>query len=120
MGGVISEERAIRCTQYLDLVYSQSSNMYDLIPHAPWPTTDPLRPTTKPHVGGIFVSVQTQMMKKYTKKQTPSTTPVIQQSPPSKTAPSPISSPKLNAVQSIESSGGKNKGKNKLKKNENQ
>ena len=114
------EEEAISRTQYLDLVYSQSSTMYGLIPHAPQPTTDPLRPATEPHADGIFVSVQTQTMKKYTKKQTPFTALVIQQSPPSKTAPSHVSSPKLNAVQSVESSGGKNKGKNKLKKNENQ
>ena len=32
MGGVVTEEQAINSTQYLDLVYSQSETLYDLIP----------------------------------------------------------------------------------------
>jgi hypothetical protein len=37
MGGVVTEEKAINHAQYLDLVYSQSDTLYDLIPHAPHP-----------------------------------------------------------------------------------
>ena len=35
MGGDVTEEQAINHTQYLDLVYSQSGTLYDLIPHDP-------------------------------------------------------------------------------------
>jgi hypothetical protein len=39
MGGVITEEHAISCAQYLDLVYSQTGTLYDLLPDAPRPYT---------------------------------------------------------------------------------
>jgi hypothetical protein len=39
MGGVVIEEQAISCAQYLDLVYSQTSTLYDLLPDAPRPST---------------------------------------------------------------------------------
>ena len=42
MGGAITEEQAIACAQYLDLVYSQLGTLDDLIPHATHPTIDPL------------------------------------------------------------------------------
>ena len=41
MGGAITEEQAIARAQNLDLVYSQSGTLYDLIPHAPRPSTNP-------------------------------------------------------------------------------
>ena len=41
MGGVVTEEKEISRAQYLDLVYSQSGTLYDLIPNAPQPTNDP-------------------------------------------------------------------------------
>jgi hypothetical protein len=34
MGGVVTEEEAISRAQYLDLVYSQSGTLYELIPNA--------------------------------------------------------------------------------------
>jgi hypothetical protein len=37
MGGVVTEEHAISHAQYLDLVYSQTGTLYDLIPNAPHP-----------------------------------------------------------------------------------
>ena len=90
MGGAVTEEQAISHAQYLDLVYSQSGTLYDLIPHASRPTTDPSRPATEPPADGILGSFQTQTMAKSSKKQT--TTPSNQQAPPVKTASSPISS----------------------------
>ena len=69
MGGVVTEEQSISRTQYLDLVYSQSSTLYDLIPHAPQPTTDPSRPATEPPTDGILGSVQVQTTAKPSKKQ---------------------------------------------------
>ena len=118
MGGVVTEEQAISRAQYLDLVYSQSCTLYDLIPHASRPSTNPSRPATEPPADGILGSIQTQTMAKSSKKQ--ATTPSNQQAPPSKTASPPVASAKVNAVQSTESLGGKKKGKNKSKKPDNQ
>jgi hypothetical protein len=51
MGGFITEEKAISHAQYLDLVYSQMSMLYDLIPNAPCPSTNPtLTPPVYSHV----------------------------------------------------------------------
>ena len=115
MGGAVTKEQAISCTQYLDLVYSQLGTLYDLIPHAPRPTTDPSRPTTEPPADGILGSVQTQMTEKYSKKQNQNATPSNQQAPSTKPAPSPIASAEVNAIQRNESSSGKKKGKINLK-----
>ena len=117
MGGVVTQEQAISHAQYLDLVYSQSGTLYDLIPHAPRTTTDPFRIATEPLADGILCSVQTQTVAKYSKKQT--ATPSNQQAPPTKTTSPPIASTDVNVVQSTESSGGKKKGKNKPKKPDN-
>jgi hypothetical protein len=37
MGGVFTEEQAIIRSQYLDLVYSQTGTLYDLLPELPRP-----------------------------------------------------------------------------------
>ena len=57
MGGVVTEEQAISSAQYLDLVYSQSRTLYDLIPQAPHPNIDPAKPPTKVPVDGIIGSI---------------------------------------------------------------
>jgi hypothetical protein len=44
MGGVVTKEQVISHAQYLDLVYSQSDTLYDLIPHAPHIVNNPSRP----------------------------------------------------------------------------
>ena len=59
MGGTVTEEQAISRTQYLDLVYSQSGTLYDLIPNAPRPTNYPSRHAPEPHVDGTIGSVST-------------------------------------------------------------
>jgi len=41
MGGCVTEEQAIAHAQYLDLVYSQSGTLYELLPNALWPSSDP-------------------------------------------------------------------------------
>lgn len=61
MGGVVTEEKDIACDQYLDLVYSHLENLYDLIPHAPHPTTDPSQPTTQSPVDGLVGLVTNQL-----------------------------------------------------------
>jgi hypothetical protein len=49
MGGTITEEQYISHAQYLDLVYSQSDTLYDLIPNAPRPSTNPTFVSTTNH-----------------------------------------------------------------------
>jgi hypothetical protein len=46
------------CSQHLDLIYSQLGTLYDIIPHAPRPSIDPMKPNLGPHVNGVvgFVS----------------------------------------------------------------
>jgi hypothetical protein len=39
MGGVVIEEHAISHAQYLDLIYSQTGTLYDLLLDAPHPST---------------------------------------------------------------------------------
>ena len=70
MGGIVIEKLAISCAQYLDLVYSKPGTLYDLIPHAPRPTTNLSRPTAEPPTDGILGLVQAQTVEKYSKKQT--------------------------------------------------
>ena len=68
MGGVVTEEQAISRAQYLDLVYSQSRTLYDLIPQAPRPSTDPTKPPTEVPVDGIVSSIQSPLVIKPTKQ----------------------------------------------------
>ena len=57
MGGVVTEEQAISHTQYLDLAYSQFGTLYDLIPQAPRPSTDPAKPPIETLVDGVIGSI---------------------------------------------------------------
>jgi hypothetical protein len=41
MGSVFTEEESIADAQYMDLVYSQSGTLYELIPNAPCTSTNP-------------------------------------------------------------------------------
>ena len=97
MGGVVTEEQAINRAQYLDLMYSQSGTLYDLIMNAPSPTNDPLRPIMEPLVDGLVDFVQSQPVSNQNGKNTKSTS-----------FPTPMS--KVSQVQSSSSSGGKKKG----------
>jgi hypothetical protein len=40
MSGVVTEEDVIRCAQHIDLIYSHSGNLYDIIPQALHPSND--------------------------------------------------------------------------------
>ena len=44
MGGGVTKEQPISHAQYLELVYSQSDTLYELIPHAPQTTYNPSKP----------------------------------------------------------------------------
>ena len=100
MGDVLTEEQAISRAQYLDLVYSQSETLYDLIPQAPCPSTDPAKPSTEVPVDGIVGSIQSPSIAKPA-KQTQNATPST-----------PKVSTEVNSIQTTQTSGNKKKGKN--------
>ena len=93
------------------MVYSQARTFYDLVPHAPHPSTDPSKPHSKAHVDGVVGSIQPQFAAKSIEQQ-------ISSSP--KTTSSPIVSTEVNAGQSSQSPRNKKKGKGKSKKHRNQ
>ena len=68
MGSAITEEQAIIRAQYLDLVYSQSGTLYDLIPQSPHPSTDPANPPAEVPIDGIVGSIQSSSVAKPAKK----------------------------------------------------
>jgi hypothetical protein len=60
MGGTVTEEQAISWAQYLDLVYSQSGTLYDLLPNASRANNDPSKPSSSSHADGVISFVNTQ------------------------------------------------------------
>ena len=106
MGGVVTEEQAISHTQYLDLMYSHSGTLYDLIPQAPHPSTNPAKPLAETPVGGIVGSIQPSSAAKPTKQPNASAT----------TPSTPKVSTEMNVIQSKQTpSNNKKKGKGKTK-----
>ena len=59
MPGVVTEEDVIRRAQHLDLIYSQSGTLYDIIPNTPRPSNDTPRTTPGPHADDVIGSVST-------------------------------------------------------------
>ena len=55
--GVTNEEEAILRAQQLDLIYSQSRILYEIIPQASRPTHDTEKPNPGPHADGVVGSV---------------------------------------------------------------
>ena len=93
MGGVVTKEKSINPAQYLELVYSQYGNLYELIPHAPRPSNDPSKPPFEPPMDGVVGSIQTKSTMKSTKQHSFS-------SP--KTTSTPTVSTKENVAQSLQ------------------
>jgi hypothetical protein len=56
--GVFSEEEAIMRVQQLEMIYSQSSLLYDIFPYAPRSILENDRQKSGPHVDGIVGSAQ--------------------------------------------------------------
>ena len=108
MGSSVTEEQAISRAQYLDLVYSQSGTLYDLIPQAPCPSTDPAKPPAEVPVHGIVGSIQSPSAAKPA-KQTQTATPST-----------PKVSAKVNSIQRTQTLSNKKKGKYRNKKPRNQ
>lgn len=112
MGGVVTEQQAIYRAHYLDLVYSQSRSLYDLIPHAPHPRKDPSWPTAQPSVDGLVGLFKKQLESKSSGElgQLTSINILVGQN-----VETPAKTTEVNSVQSSSSPGKKNKGKPKKK-----
>ena len=59
MSGAVTEEDVIRRAQHLDLIYSQSGTLYDIIPNAPRPSNETPRTTPGAHADGVIGSITT-------------------------------------------------------------
>lgn len=59
MSGAVKEEDVIRCAQHLDLIYSQSNTLYDIIPQAPRPSNDKPWTALGPHADVMIGFVST-------------------------------------------------------------
>jgi hypothetical protein len=121
MGGVVTEEEAIARAQYLDLVYSQSNALYELIPNTTRATNDPSKPSTASHADGVIGSIKTQStIHSSGTIQRPASTAAPSSNAPSCTPPQTQVSD-VNTVQSTPSQqlGGKKKVRNKPKNNNN-
>ena len=57
MSGAMTEEKLIQSAQQMDLIYSQSSTLYDLIPHATSPVSNRARTPKGSHADGVIGSV---------------------------------------------------------------
>ena len=53
MGGVVIEEQVISCAQYMDLIYSQSDTLYDIIPQSSRASNDPTSVTPSAKTGSV-------------------------------------------------------------------
>jgi hypothetical protein len=65
---VFSEEDTIMRVQQLELIYSQSSLLYEILPDAPRSILDKTRQRAGPHVDGIVGSTQTKPAEKMIKQ----------------------------------------------------
>ena len=54
MSGAMNEEQLIYSSQQMDLIYSQSDTLYDLIPLVVRPASNPSRPSKGIHVDGVI------------------------------------------------------------------
>jgi hypothetical protein len=106
MGGVVTEEEAIARAQYLDLVYSQSGTLYELIPNDPRTSTDPSKPSsTSPHMQ-MESSVPSKPNLHHSRIQSTNhsvSAPVTGSTSLSSTSPPPTQISEVNAVQSASS-----------------
>ena len=63
----MSEEEAILRAQQLDLIYSQSGILYEIISEALRPTHDVEKPKPGPHVDGVVGSVNSPTIESFSK-----------------------------------------------------
>jgi hypothetical protein len=121
MGGVVTEEQAISRAQYLDLVYSQTRTLYDLLPDLPRPGTSST--TTTPaasHAADGVIGITHSHSHSVSSTTPKSNSSNVQNAP----SPAPLADKisEVNAVQSTPTGKNKSKkgrGKNKEGKNNN-
>jgi hypothetical protein len=123
MGGVVTEEQAISCAQYLDLVYSQTGTLYDLLPDAPRPSTmtTSTTPAASHAVDGVIGTFHAQPQSAQTSHTMPKSHASNVQTAPTPTPPTGKTS-EVNVVQSNptgKNKSKKGKGRNKEDKNNN-
>jgi hypothetical protein len=125
MGCVINEEKDIIGGQYFDLIYSQMSTLYDLIPDDPRPFTNstPTPPVVSHAIDGVIRTFHAETHSKQANHYNPkSTTSNLKNANPM--TPSLSKNSEVNTVQSTPSGKNKNekkgKGKNKEDKANNQ
>lgn len=107
LGGAVLEDQSICHAQHLDLIYSQSGTLYDIIPYAP---VNPNPPTTQhpgAHADGIIGATSGVAV-----KQLSGSVAKLAVDPSTKATALPATI--VNSVQSTQKSSGKNK-KNKNK-----
>ena len=63
-----NEEEAILRAQQLDLIYSQSGILYEIIPEAPRPSHEPEKPNPGRHADGVVGSVTSPTVESLTKQ----------------------------------------------------
>jgi hypothetical protein len=121
MGGVVTEEQAISRAQYLDLVYSQTGTLYDLLPDLPRPGTSNTSATPAASHAADGVIGSTHSHSHSISTTTPKSNSSNVQSAPSPAPPTGKTS-EVNVVQSTPTGKNKSKkgrGKNKEGKNNN-
>jgi hypothetical protein len=119
MGGVVMEEKAISHAQYLDLVYSQTGTLYDLLPDLPRPNTSSTSTTPAASHAADGVIGSTQAQPHFASSTNPKSTSSNVQNASSPSPPTSKTS-EVNAVQSTPAGKNKSKkgrGKNKEGKN---
>ena len=79
MGGCVTQEQAILHAQYLDLIYSRSGTLYDVLPDVPRPSSDLMtsKSSATPHVDGVIGSVTHTPAKSSSKQKMVSNTASI-------------------------------------------
>lgn len=104
---VTTEEEAIIRAQQLDLVYSQSRVLYDILPNAPRAEMDPMKFVPGPHADGVVDSVQNTAAQQNVNQSQKQENPCYQNTN--------MSADILAIQKGSQPSEGKKKGKNKKK-----
>jgi hypothetical protein len=121
MGGVVTKEQAINRSQYVDLVYSQTGTLYELLPNAPCPSTSTTSTTSAAShaANGVIDTFHAQPHSIQTSGNNPKPISSNVQNALSPTPPTGKTS-EVNSVQSTPTGKNKSKkGKGKTKEDKN-
>jgi hypothetical protein len=121
MGGVVTEEQVINRTQYLDLVYSQTWTLYNLLPDVQLPSTytTSTTPVASHAANGVIGTFHAQPHSVQTSSNNPKSISSNVQNSPSPTPPTGKTS-EVNSIQSTPDGKNKSKkGKGKTKDDKN-